>query len=180
MRKFAIASTVLLGCAWMAMASDPALIDAAQSNDHAAAMKLVTAKGTNVNVPGADGTTAVMYAAANNDLELVKALIKAGADVKGQEPVRHLRPDGASIIGATPIIEALLKAGADPNFRTTDGETPLMAAARSGKVDAAKALRDAGADVNAKENWGGQTALMWPPRRVKPRWSSSWHRRTPS
>jgi ankyrin repeat protein len=28
-------------------------------------------------------------------------------------------------------------------------------------VDAAKALLDAGADINAKESWGGQTALMW-------------------
>ena len=36
-----------------------------------------------------------------------------------------------------------------------------MAAARSGKVDAARLLVDAGADVNAKETWGGQTAIMW-------------------
>ena len=36
-----------------------------------------------------------------------------------------------------------------------------MAAARSGKVDAAKRLLEAGADVNAKEDWGGQSALMW-------------------
>jgi ankyrin repeat protein len=36
-----------------------------------------------------------------------------------------------------------------------------MAAARSGKVDAAKRLLDAGADVNAKEGWGGQSAVMW-------------------
>src|SRR5579863_1504106 len=36
-----------------------------------------------------------------------------------------------------------------------------MAVARTGKVDAAKTLLDAGADVNAKEGWGGQSALMW-------------------
>src|SRR6185295_7159980 len=67
----------------------------------------------------------------------------------------------ASIIGNAPIVDALLKAGADPNYKTPDGETPIMAAGRSGKVDAAKFLLDAGADVNAKETWGGQTALMW-------------------
>src|SRR6185503_19965029 len=32
---------------------------------------------------------------------------------------------------------------------------------RSGKIDAAKRLLDAGADVNAKEAWGGQSAIMW-------------------
>jgi ankyrin repeat protein len=36
-----------------------------------------------------------------------------------------------------------------------------MAAARSGEVGAAKVLLAAGADINAKETWGGQSALMW-------------------
>src|SRR6266516_457169 len=36
-----------------------------------------------------------------------------------------------------------------------------MAVARSGNLDAARRLVDAGADVNAKEHWGGQSALMW-------------------
>ena len=36
-----------------------------------------------------------------------------------------------------------------------------MAVARAGKVDAAKRLLEAGADINAKEDFGGQTALMW-------------------
>jgi ankyrin repeat protein len=36
-----------------------------------------------------------------------------------------------------------------------------MAAARSGDVRAARLLLDAGADVNAIEDWGGQSALMW-------------------
>ena len=102
-----------------------------------------------------------MYAAANGDLELVRALIKAGANVKLANQFGTSAITEAAIIGSAPIIEALLKAGADPNFKTPNGETPLMAAARSGKVDAAKALLDAGADINAKETWGGQSALMW-------------------
>src|SRR5579863_9616291 len=36
-----------------------------------------------------------------------------------------------------------------------------MAVARTGKIDAAKVLLAAGADINAKETWGGQSALMW-------------------
>jgi uncharacterized protein len=161
MRTFAAAIAVLLAGASMSLAGNPALLETAESGDHVAAMHLLSAKGADVNATAADGTTAIMYAAANGDLELVRALIKAGANVKLANQFGTSALTEASIIGSAPIVEALVKAGADPNFRTPNNETPLMAAARTGKVDAAKALLDAGADINAKENWGGQSALMW-------------------
>jgi hypothetical protein len=157
-------AVLLAGASMMVMAAPDTsltLLSAAESGDHAAAMRLATAKGANVNATDADGSTAIMYAAANGDLELVRALIKAGANVKLKSQLGTSALTEAAIIGSAPIIDSLLKAGADPNFKTPDGETPLMAAARSGKVDAAKALLDAGADINAKENWGGQSAIMW-------------------
>jgi ankyrin repeat protein len=144
-----------------AVGPDTPLLDAAESGDHAVAMRLVSAKPANVNAAAADGSTAIMYAAANGDLELVGALIKAGANVKLANQFGTSAITEAAIIGSAPIIDALLKAGADPNFRTPDGETPLMAAARSGKIDAAKVLLDTGADINSKETWGGQSPLMW-------------------
>ena len=161
MRTVVTALTILLAGASVVLATDTTLLDAVQSGDHATAMRLVSAKGANVNAASADGSTAIMYAAANGDLELVRALLKAGANVKPETQLGTSAITEAAIIGSAPIIQALLKAGADPNFKTPNGETPLMAAARSGKVDAAKALLDAGADINAKENWGGQSALMW-------------------
>jgi len=161
MRKFAAAIAVLLAGASIMMAAEMTPLAAAEAGDHTAAIRLAATKGANVNAAGADGSTAIMYASANNDLELVRALIKAGANVKVANQLGTSAITEAAIIGSAPIIDALLKAGADPNFRTTDGETPLMAAARSGKVDAAKALLAAGADVNAKEAWGGQSAIMW-------------------
>jgi uncharacterized protein len=145
----------------MSVAGGPSLLDTAEAGDHVTAMRLASAKGTDVNAVGADGTTAIMYAAANGDLELVRALIKAGANVKLANQFGTSALTEAAIIGSAPIMGELLKAGADPNFKTPNGETPLMAAARTGKVDAAKALLDAGADINAKETWGGQSALMW-------------------
>jgi ankyrin repeat protein len=162
-RRTLCAFAVLLAGTSMLAAADSTttLLDAAESGDHAAAMRLVGPKGANVNATAADGTTAVMYAAANDDLELVRALIKAGANVKLKNQFGTSALTEAAIIGSAPIIDALLKAGADPNFKTPDGETPLMAAARSGKVDAAKVLLAAGADINAKETWGGQSAIMW-------------------
>ncbi len=161
MRKFVAAIAALLAGASVMMAAEMTPLAAAEAGDHATAMRLSSTKGANVNATGADGSTAIMYAAANNDLELVRALIKAGANVKLANQLGTSAITEASIIGSAPIIETLLKAGADPNFRTTDGETPLMAAARSGKVDAAKVLLAAGADINAKETWGGQSAIMW-------------------
>jgi ankyrin repeat protein len=163
MRRFVVATVVLLAGASLMVAAEtaPTLLDAAESGDHAAALHLASAKGANVNATDADGSTAIMYAAANDDLELVRALLKAGANVKLKNQFGTSALTEAAIIGSAPIIGALLKAGADPNFKTPNGETPLMASARSGKVDAAKALLDAGADINAKETWGEQSALMW-------------------
>jgi uncharacterized protein len=160
MRGFVAAVAVLAGTS-MLFAGGPSLLETAESGDHVSAMQLLSAKGTDVNFAAADGTTAIMYAAANGDLELVRALIKAGANVKLANQFGTSAITEAAIIGSAPIIEALLKAGADPNFKTPNGETPLMAAARTGKIDAAKALLAAGADINAKETWGEQSALMW-------------------
>jgi len=109
-----------------------------------------------------------MWAAHNDDLALVQALIKAGANVKLMNQFGASAITEAAIIGSAPIIDALLKAGADPNTKNPEGETPLMAVARSGKIDAAKRLLDAGADVNAKEAWGGQSAIMWAAAQSQP------------
>jgi len=161
MRRVVAAIAVLMGGTSLIFADSAGLFDAAESGDHAAAIRLASVKGANVNAAGPDGTTPIMYAAANNDLELVRTLIKAGANVKLANQLGTSAITEAAIIGSAPVIDALLKAGADPNFRTPDGETPLMAVARSGRVDAAKVLLSAGADINAKETWGGQSAIMW-------------------
>src|SRR5688572_19013047 len=152
---------VFLATSSMVIAAEPTLLDAEEAGDRATALRLIGAKAVNVNAAGPDGTTAIMYAAANDDLELVRALVKAGANVKLKNQFGTSAITEAAIIGSTPILDALIKAGADPNFKNTEGETPIMAAARSGKVDAAKVLLDAKADVNAKEAWGGQNAIMW-------------------
>lgn len=161
MRAFAAAIVFLAAGTSLVVAGSPTLFDAVESGDRVAAMRLLSTKGADVNARGADGTTPIMYAAANGDLELVRALIKAGANVKLQNQLGTSAITEAAIIGSAPIIEALLKAGADPNFKTPNGETPLMAVARTGHIDAAKALLDAGADINAKESWGEQSPLMW-------------------
>ena len=154
------ATMAICGVAIIATAAEPTLLDAAEGGDRVAALRLLS-KGANPNTPGPDGTTAVMYAAANDDVELVRALIKAGANVTLKNQLGTSAITEAAIIGSAPIIDALLKAGADANTKNPEGETPLMAVARSGNVAAARLLVEARADVNAKETFGGQSALMW-------------------
>jgi ankyrin repeat protein len=155
---------IVLGVAFAAIsvasAAESTLLDAVERGDRATALSLL-AKGADPNAPGPDGTTAIMWAAANDDIELVRALIKAGADVTSKNQFGTSAITEAAIVGSAPVVDALLKAGADPNTKNPEGETPLMAVARSGKVGAAKLLLEARADVNAKEDFGGQTALMW-------------------
>jgi len=144
----------------VAAAAESGLIEIVERGDRAAALAML-AKGANPNTPGPDGTTALMWAAANDDVELVRALVKAGADVKAKNHFGTSAITEAAILGSATIVDVLLKAGADANFRNPEGETPLMAAARSGKVEAARLLIEAGADLNARETFGQQTALMW-------------------
>ena len=164
---FSVVALFVTAIAIASPAGKTALLDAAESGDRAAALKLL-AERADPNTIGPDGSTAIMYAAANDDLELVRALIKAGANVKLKNQFGTSAITEAAIIGSASVIDALVKAGADPNFKTPEGETPLMAAARAGKVEAAKRLLDAGADVNAKETWGGQSAIMWAAAQSQP------------
>ena len=160
MRRLAAVVAACTAAISIAAAAESSLIEIVERGDRAGALAML-AKGANPNTPGPDGTTALMWAAANDDLELVRALVKAGADVKAKNHFGTSAITEAAILGSAPIIDVLLKAGADANFKNPEGETPLMAAARSGKVDAARLLVEAGADVNARESFGQQTALMW-------------------
>jgi ankyrin repeat protein len=114
-----------------------------------------------INAPEPDGTTPLHWAVRADDLAKVNQLLAAGADVKaanryGVTPL-YLACQNANAA----IIERLLKAGADPDAVTTEGETALMTVARTGVVEAARVLLDHGAKVDAREEWHGQTALMW-------------------
>jgi ankyrin repeat protein len=114
-----------------------------------------------VNLPQADGATAIQWAAYRNDVDMADLLIAAGADVKKPNRDGATALQLASINGSAPMIQRLLKAGADVNELSPNGETPLMFAARNGNPDAVKLLIDQKADVNAKEKLRGTTPLMW-------------------
>lgn len=138
----------------------PRLVDAVKNGDKATALALLNQK-SDVNATEPDGTTAITWAARRDDLELADRLIRAGADVKAANRYGVTPLSVACLNGSAPMIEKLLTAGADPNAAGNEGETPLMTVARAGSVPAAKVLIAHGAKLETREDWHGETALMW-------------------
>lgn len=114
-----------------------------------------------VDAAQADGTTALHWAARNDDLATAKALLAARANPNSQNRYGVTPLSLACTNGSAPLVAALLDAGADPNLALRGGETPLMTAARTGRLAAVSALLAKGARPDEKLAAGGQTALMW-------------------
>ncbi len=163
MRRVAIVCAAGLLAATLVSATDvdSRLIDAVKERD-AATVRALIARGVDVNAPDGDGSTALHWAAANGDLAMTEALLKAGASVKAVTRIGGMSPlFMAARHGNADVVIALLKAGANADEANSNGTTVLMVAAASGSAPAVKALLDRGADPNATELTNGQTALMF-------------------
>ena len=123
------------------------------------------------------GQTALMWASAESQPEMVEFLIQKGAklNVRAEdndwpsqitsEPRAQYRPTG----GLTPLLfaaragclrcaEVLIKAGADPNMPNPDGMTAVMVAIDNLNFDIARYLLEHGANPHVWD-WWGRTAL---------------------
>ncbi|HEY8519332.1 MAG TPA: ankyrin repeat domain-containing protein [Gammaproteobacteria bacterium] len=139
------------------------LVEAARRGDLAAVRDLLEA-GTgagDVNAPGGDGMTALLWACQANDVELARTLLAAGADPNLPNRFGITPLWVAAINRNAPLAELLLEHGAEVNGALPHGETALMAAARAGDVATIRVLLRAGADPNASETSLGETGLMW-------------------
>jgi ankyrin repeat protein len=134
--------------------------EAAKADDVAAVRKLIK-EHADVNTPANDGSSALLWAAYNSDLEMTKVLLAAGATVDAANHYGVTPLLQASRVGDVEVMRALLDAGADATRWHPEGETPLMAAARTGKVDAVQLLLAHGSFVNAADPYQEETALMW-------------------
>src|SRR5487761_2082059 len=152
-------SGVLLAA--LVCAGDSRLSEAAARGDKTAVRSLLQ-QGADIDGAQGDGTTALHWAAFNDDLEMANLLIAAGANVKVATRAGAITPlFMACQNGDAAMIAALLKAGAQANSVKENGTTALMMAAASGSAPAVQVLLDHGASVNAKESVHGQTALMF-------------------
>lgn len=97
--------------------------------------------------------SAVMEAASRNDMEMVKILLDAGADIDCFSDDLKTPLTVAILKGYDELAIYLLRAGADANGRklVVDDKqvTPLQAAVHQDKTKLARILLEAGADVNS-------------------------------
>src|SRR6478752_6519032 len=170
MKVTAAVAACLRGFGFVGVASaapEGTLINAAESKQHDEALKLL-AGGADAKAKDVDNTTALHWAAHYGDVELAEKLIRAGADVNAVNDYGSTPMMEAATIGNAAIVKLLLKAGADAESTSKEGQTALMAVARTGNVEAAEALLKKGANVNAVEQWGGQSPLMWAAAQSQP------------
>ncbi|MBI2149756.1 MAG: ankyrin repeat domain-containing protein [Acidobacteria bacterium] len=153
-------SLAILLVAIVRAGGDSPIEKAVKAGDLATVRKLIASRA-DVNAPSGDGSTLLLWAAHNSDIEIAKVLITAGAKVDAPNHYGITPLLDASRTGDAAMMDLLLKAGADPKRAHTEGETPLMAASRSGSLPAVRLLLDRGVDVNSTDAFQRQTALMW-------------------
>jgi ankyrin repeat protein len=166
LRRLSLASLLLTPLAAGAQALNPAddrgqaLLEAVKLAESERALLLLD--GTrDVDQREPDGMTALHYAVLNDDSTVAQALLRAGADVNARTRYGVTPIYLAAQNGSAALTRLLLQAGANPNELYREGETVLHTAARTGEPDTVAVLLDAGAAIDAREEWHGQTPLMW-------------------
>jgi ankyrin repeat protein len=137
---------------------------AAARTGNVAAVELLLASGVDVNATDSfQNQTALMWASAEGHIDVVGALLNAGADPDVQARVSEISersintdfPSGgftavmwAARNGYQDVVEALAGAGADLNLTNADGATATMISIVNDRFDLAARLVELGADVN--------------------------------
>ena len=139
------------------------LMEACQTGNLEEVKKLI-AEGADVNAPLAGDIhkkTPLMCAAANGYVEIVRALLEAGADTEKKTFFKNTALILACMRGQSATVELLIAHRAQLNIAGgTDESTPLINAVKAQNSEIVTKLLDAGANINAgdKDNW---TALIW-------------------
>jgi len=134
----------------------PAFLCALYKKKPKVALELIKA---GADTRGYCGNEALLEAAKHGYLQIVQALIKAGANVNAKDGTTR----GNTALGLTTnllIAQILIKAGANINAKDEYGTTALMWAAGHGNHQIVQTLIKAGANVNAKDD-DGKTTLMY-------------------
>lgn len=135
-------------------------VDAASTGDVAKVRELLS-RGVLVDVldnrDAPMGQTALMHAAKNGHIDVIRVLLSAGASVSARDKAVPTFPEVAH--GHQPlhyavrnknvaVAKVLLDAGADPNGLSSHAEPPLNVAIQHGNVEVVKFLLTRGAKLN--------------------------------
>jgi ankyrin repeat protein len=126
-------------------------------------IKLLIAKGADVNAAGTRGETPLHGAASRGDLTVARLLIESGADLNP-----HASPEGTPLHNAIErnrpaVARFLIERGARLSDRERYGFTALHLAAIRGGTEVTNLLLERGADVHAGDRHG-RTALFYAAR----------------
>ncbi len=95
---------------------------------------------------GASGLTPLQFAASSGNVEMIRFLVRRGANVNRGAKTGEQTPLLSAIQGAHPeAVQALIDLKANVNTKTKDGTTPLSAAKNGDQDDIVKILEAAGA-----------------------------------
>lgn len=125
---------------------------AIKNNDLATVAKLLTKD--NVNTKTSNGLSLLSLAVANDNADIVTALLKAGADINEKNSTGDTELSVAAALGNVNALKALINNGADITTANNKGWTPLHAAVAADKKASVQLLIAAGADVNAASPQG--------------------------
>jgi ankyrin repeat protein len=115
-----------------------------------------------IDVRDRRGATPLMHAAAFGNLETLKLLLDAGADVNARNEFNATALLWAS--GQPEKARLLMKRGAEVNIQSRQGRTPLMvAAAYAGNAEVVRLMLSKGADAKARTN--RHIGWVWPRNR---------------
>ena len=124
-------------------------------------VEALLAAGAQIDTPGRNGCTALMYAAIKGYVMCAQVLLRHGATVDARDDENDSALTWACATGECAVAKILLDARADINLRGEGDETPLILAIRScnhGWTEMVELLVANGANVNLTSHMG-YTAL---------------------
>lgn len=132
------------------MDENSALLLTACQQSNADIVKIVLARGADINIQNKHDNTALIYAADQGHNKVVDTLIaaKASLDIRGEDGDTALMC--AARWGYNEIVNSLLQAGAQIDAQNKYRFTALIVAAKKGHIEAVKALLSAHAQVDAQ------------------------------
>ena len=105
--------------------------------------------------------TPLHTASQKGHLEIVKILIRLGANVNAKNEEDWTPLNSAAESGEFEVMKYLIEHGAKVNTKNYDGDTPLHSAACNGDIGVVKCLIEHGAKIDMK-NESGDTPLNLP------------------